>query len=185
MLTNAPIGDFFFNVPEGYFNPFVWIYVVLLVLVSAVGVWAAELRCQILAAERPESRCHRRSVRTIPDDASGLWCSRLVQGSGTSICHSGSRLHNHAVRPQLEIFAPGFYTFSRFRYLEAVPSPTSRVPSRRLGYHGRRLDRRHLRRNRIVASPRSRPLDFVKWPLGCVAPARPEERRVFRPAGFL
>ena len=59
---------------------------------------------------------------------------------------------------QLEIFAPGFYTFSRFRYLEAVPSPTSRVASRRLGYHGRRLDRRHLRRNRIVDSPRSWPL---------------------------
>src|ERR1700722_13288447 len=64
---------------------------------------------------------------------------------------------------KFEILALGFYTFSRFRYLEPFPSPTSRVPSRRLGYHGRRLDRRHLRRNRIVASPRSRPLALAAF----------------------
>ena len=43
MLANVSVGDFFVKVPVGYFNLFVWAYLILLVLVSAVGVWAAEL----------------------------------------------------------------------------------------------------------------------------------------------
>ena len=155
MLANAPVGDFFFKVPVGYFNQFVWTYLILLVLVSGWSL-GRRTRRQILEAERSRSRRRGRSVGSVRYYAGRVWGSGVVEGSGTSICHRGARLHNHAVCAQLEIFASGFYTFSRIRYLEAVPSAPGRVASGWMGHNGRRLGGRRLRGDRVVDRARRR-----------------------------
>ena len=76
MLTNAPSGDFSINVPEGYFNPFAWAYVILLVLVSAVGVWAAELAARFWRQKDPG--------RVVIDEVSGQFLTMLL-GCGVPV----------------------------------------------------------------------------------------------------
>ncbi len=73
----------------------------------------------------------------------GVWASeRAAKFLGSSDPHQVVLLDKAA---QLEIFAAGFYTFSRFRHLEAVSGAAGRALARRLGHNGRRLGRSHLR----------------------------------------
>ena len=90
MLTNAPIGDFFINVPEGYFNPFAWAYVILLVLVSAVGVWAAELAAGFWRQKDPG--------RVVIDEVSGQFLTMLL-GCGVPVWFKVPELRYATVAP--------------------------------------------------------------------------------------
>jgi phosphatidylglycerophosphatase A len=90
MLTNAPIGDFSINVPEGYFNPFAWAYVILLVLVSAVGVWAAELAARFWRQKDPG--------RVVIDEVSGQFLTMLL-GCGVPVWFKVPELRYATVAP--------------------------------------------------------------------------------------
>jgi phosphatidylglycerophosphatase A len=76
MLANAPIGDFFVKVPEGYFNQFVWAYVILFVLVSAIGVWTADRAARFWRDSDPQ--------RVVIDEVSGQFLTILV-GCGVPV----------------------------------------------------------------------------------------------------
>jgi phosphatidylglycerophosphatase A len=90
MLANAPIGDFFVKVPEGYFNPFAWAYVILLVLVSAVGVWAAELAARFWRQKDPG--------RVVIDEVSGQFLTMLL-GCGVPVWFKVPELRYATVAP--------------------------------------------------------------------------------------
>ena len=90
MLTNAPSGDFSINVPEGYFNPFAWAYVILLVLVSAVGVWAAELAARFWRQKDPG--------RVVIDEVSGQFLTMLL-GCGVPVWFKVPELRYATVAP--------------------------------------------------------------------------------------
>jgi phosphatidylglycerophosphatase A len=90
MLANAPIGDFFIKVPEGYFNPFAWAYVILLVLVSAVGVWAAELAARFWRQKDPG--------RVVIDEVSGQFLTMLL-GCGVPVWFKVPELRYATVAP--------------------------------------------------------------------------------------
>jgi phosphatidylglycerophosphatase A len=90
MLANAPIGDFFIKVPEGYFNPFAWVYVILLVLVSAVGVCAAELAARFWRQKDPG--------RVVIDEVSGQFLTMLL-GCGVPVWFKVPELRYATVAP--------------------------------------------------------------------------------------
>src|SRR5271155_2218437 len=118
--------------------------------------WGTGFRSSLetLRRERSSIRGDRRSIRTTPNTSACLWNPRVVESRATFLEYAWS--HHAAFRAQLEIFAPGFYTFSCIRHLEAVPGAPGGIAARRLGHHGGRLDRRILRRDRLMASPRRR-----------------------------
>jgi len=70
MMTKGTAGDFFVNVPPGYFNKFVWEYIALLVFVSAIGVWAANRAAEFWREKDPG--------RVIIDEVSGQLLTLLL-----------------------------------------------------------------------------------------------------------
>jgi phosphatidylglycerophosphatase A len=70
IARNADVGEFFFNVPAGYFNQFVWEYIALLVVVSTVGVWAAARAAEFWQEKDPG--------RVVIDEVSGQFLTILL-----------------------------------------------------------------------------------------------------------
>jgi phosphatidylglycerophosphatase A len=77
MLANGSVGDFSnVNLPASYFHQFVWAYVVLFLLISAVGVWAAHRTAEFWHQKDPG--------RVVIDEVSGQFLTMLL-GSGVPI----------------------------------------------------------------------------------------------------
>ncbi len=93
-------------------------------------------RFKTFPGEGSPVRRDRRGVGTTPSFAAGMRNTHLVEERDSFLDGHANWFDFDAFRPQLEIFAPGFYTFSSVRYLEAVPGAANRVVARRLGYHG-------------------------------------------------
>ena len=84
MVAKGDLGDFFVNVPAGYFNQFVWAYIFLLVLTSAVGVWAATRAAEFWHQKDPN--------RVVIDEVSGQFLTLLL-GCGIPLWGTGPQLH--------------------------------------------------------------------------------------------
>ena len=76
MLARGYLGDFYIKVPEGFFNQFVWQYVVLLLVISSVGVWAATRAADFWRQKDPS--------RVVIDEVSGQFLTMLI-GSGVPV----------------------------------------------------------------------------------------------------
>jgi phosphatidylglycerophosphatase A len=77
MLANGSVGDFsYVNLPADYFDHFVWAYIVLFLLVSVVGVWAAHCAAEFWRQKDPG--------RVVIDEVSGQFLTMLL-GSGVPI----------------------------------------------------------------------------------------------------
>ena len=76
MVARGDLGDFFVNVPAGYFNQFVWEYIFLLLIISSVGVWAAARAAEFWKQKDPG--------RVVIDEVSGQFLTLLV-GCGVPI----------------------------------------------------------------------------------------------------
>jgi phosphatidylglycerophosphatase A len=78
MLANGYLGDFAYpNLPASYFDQFVWTYIVLFLVISAVGVWAAHRTAEFWREKDPG--------RVVIDEVSGQFLTMLL-GSGVPIC---------------------------------------------------------------------------------------------------
>jgi phosphatidylglycerophosphatase A len=74
MLANGSVGDFAYpNLAAGYFSQFVWAYIVLFLLISAVGVWSARRTAEYWRQKDPG--------RVVIDEVSGEFLTMLL-GSG-------------------------------------------------------------------------------------------------------
>jgi phosphatidylglycerophosphatase A len=69
IARNADVGDFFFNVSSGYFNKIVWGYAAILLVVSAIGVWAATRAAEFWQQKDPS--------RVVIDEVSGQLLTML------------------------------------------------------------------------------------------------------------
>jgi len=76
LARNADVGDFLFSGPEGFFNPMVWIYVAILVFVSGLGVWAADIAALFWRQKDPS--------RVVIDEVSGQFLT-MVAGCGVPV----------------------------------------------------------------------------------------------------
>jgi phosphatidylglycerophosphatase A len=76
IARNADVGDFFFSGPEGMFNPIAWIYVAILVFISALGVWAATVAASFWRQTDPG--------RVVIDEVSGQFLT-MVLGCGVPV----------------------------------------------------------------------------------------------------
>lgn len=77
MLANGSVGDFAYpSLPAGYFGQFVWAYIVLFLLISAVGVWAAHRTAEFWRQKDPG--------RVVIDEVSGQFLTMLL-GTGMPI----------------------------------------------------------------------------------------------------
>jgi phosphatidylglycerophosphatase A len=91
MLTNAYLGDFaYVNLPTGYFDQFVWVYIVLFLLISAVGVWAAHRTAEFWRQKDPG--------RVVIDEVSGQFLTMLL-GSGVPVWWKVAELRYFTLAP--------------------------------------------------------------------------------------
>ena len=178
----------FVTVSTWYSDPFLWAQIALTLLIAGVGVWASNLVAKCFREKDPQC--------VVIDEVSGQHLTLLL-GCGVPVWwkaaqpvfeHVAARPHHLAFGPQLEIFAPGFYTFSSIRHLEALPSPSGRITARRLGYHGRRLDRGQFTRPSAYGSrapqASSKPVKCVVIPSGArdLSSVSPRRKRSVGPA---
>jgi phosphatidylglycerophosphatase A len=90
MVARGDLGDFFVKVPTGYFNQFVWAYVFLFALISAVGVWAARRTAEFWQQIDPG--------RVVIDEVSGQFLTLLL-GCGIPIWWKVPELRYATVAP--------------------------------------------------------------------------------------
>jgi phosphatidylglycerophosphatase A len=76
MVARGDLGDFFVRVPDGYFNQYMWAYILLFALISAVGVWAAMRAAEFWQQKDPG--------RVVIDEVSGQFLTLLL-GCGVPI----------------------------------------------------------------------------------------------------
>ena len=152
-IIAAHSGDYgiFLSASNWYSDPFLWAQIALTFFIAGLGVWASDLVAKSFREKDPQICGNRRSIGPTSDAPPRLRNPRLVESCTASFEYDAARPHHHARGAPLEIFAPGFYTFSSIRYLEAVPGASGGIVTRRLGHHGGRLDRRNLRRDRPMA----------------------------------
>jgi phosphatidylglycerophosphatase A len=91
MLANGSVGDFaYVDLPAGYFDQFVWAYIVLFLLISAVGVWAAHRTAEFWRQKDPG--------RVVVDEVSGQFLTMLL-GSGVPLWWKVAELRYFALAP--------------------------------------------------------------------------------------
>jgi len=92
IARNADVGDFFFNVSSRYFNKIVWEYTTMLLVVSAVGVWAATRTAEFWQQKDPS--------RVVIDEVSGQFLTMFF-GCGIPLWWKVPEL-------RYAVLAPGF-----------------------------------------------------------------------------
>jgi phosphatidylglycerophosphatase A len=90
MLAHGSEGDFYFKVAPGYFDQFLWTYIVLFLFISAVGVWAAHSTAEFWRQKDPG--------RVVIDEVSGQFLTMLL-GSGVPIWWKIPELRDATVAP--------------------------------------------------------------------------------------
>jgi len=90
MVARGDLGDFFVRVPDGYFNQYVWAYILLSALISAVGVWAAMRAAEFWQQKDPG--------RVVIDEVSGQFLTLLL-GCGVPIWWKVPELRYATVAP--------------------------------------------------------------------------------------
>jgi phosphatidylglycerophosphatase A len=91
MLANRYLGDFaYVKLPAGYFDQFVWAYIVLFLVISAVGVWAAHRTAEFWRQKDPG--------RVVVDEVSGQFLTMLL-GSGVPVWWKVAELRYFTLAP--------------------------------------------------------------------------------------
>jgi phosphatidylglycerophosphatase A len=91
MLANGSVGDFsYVNLPAGYFDQFVWTYIILFLLISSVGVWAAHCAAEFWRQKDPG--------RVVIDEVSGQFLTMLL-GSGVPVWWKVAELRYWTLAP--------------------------------------------------------------------------------------
>jgi len=70
MLARGYLGDFYIKVPTGYFDRFVWEYIALFAVISAIGVWASSCTATYWGQKDPS--------RVVIDEVSGQFLTMLL-----------------------------------------------------------------------------------------------------------
>jgi phosphatidylglycerophosphatase A len=90
-LANGSVGDSsYLNLPAGYFDQFVWTYIILFFLTSAVGVWAAHRTAEFWRQKDPG--------RVVIDEVSGQFLTMLL-GSGVPVWWKVAELRHGTLAP--------------------------------------------------------------------------------------
>jgi phosphatidylglycerophosphatase A len=76
LLARSYLGDFYIEVPPGYFHQFVWQYIMLFLFVSAIGVWASTRIAAYWGQKDPG--------RVVIDEVSGQFLTMLL-GCGVPV----------------------------------------------------------------------------------------------------
>jgi phosphatidylglycerophosphatase A len=99
IARNADVGDFSFDVPFGYFNKIVWEYSAILLVVSAIGVWAAWRAAEFWRQKDPG--------RVVIDEVSGQFLTMLL-GCGVPVWWRVPELRYATLAPGFIIMRSAF-----------------------------------------------------------------------------